>query len=217
MGEKVAMLFLAVGAVVLGALLLSGCAAAPSEEPAAAGHPAASSEASETESDAGKEAEDAPGDAASAGREAEKSDAGASEGAVSSDDRAEDAAQEGGSAVSEQDARVMVVRDGAGHEVSFALNESAAADDLWEQLPLEIAVENYSDDEKIFYPDALDVSDAPRADAVVGTLAYYAPWGDVVMYYRPFGAASGLYELGQAVEGADSIQALGGTLTIERG
>jgi hypothetical protein len=31
------------------------------------------------------------------------------------------------------------------------------------------------------------------ADARTGTLAYYAPWGDVVMFYKEFGTASGLY------------------------
>lgn len=32
----------------------------------------------------------------------------------------------------------------------------------------------------------LDVSDAPEVNGEVGTLAYYAPWGDVVMFYGDF-------------------------------
>ena len=34
----------------------------------------------------------------------------------------------------------------------FELNESEASDSLYKQLPLTIEVENYSDNEKIFYP-----------------------------------------------------------------
>lgn len=48
-----------------------------------------------------------------------------------------------------------------------------------------------------------------------GVLAYYAPWGDVVMFYDSFGTNSSLYELGQAVSGADRIHEMSGTITID--
>lgn len=47
-----------------------------------------------------------------------------------------------------------------------------------------------------------------------GTLAYYEPWADVVMYYAPFGQGSGLYELGRAVSGRENIEKLSGAITI---
>ena len=37
-------------------------------------------------------------------------------------------------------------------KVVFELNDSHAADSLWEQLPLEAEVSNFSSNEKIFYP-----------------------------------------------------------------
>lgn len=105
-----------------------------------------------------------------------------------------------------------------GKEVLFELNDSPAAESLLEQLPLTIKVENYSHDEKIFYPPKkLDVSKTPQARAKAGTLAYYAPWGDVVMFYRDFGSAPGLYQLGQAVLGAEEIESLSGEIRIEQG
>lgn len=113
--------------------------------------------------------------------------------------------------------RMIVVRDEAGHEVSFELNSSRAAYDLLEQLPLETSVENYSTDEKIFYPESLDASGAPLADAKTGSICYFAPWGDVCIFYRDFGSASGLYELGTAVSGADEISNLTGTITVSAG
>ncbi len=104
-----------------------------------------------------------------------------------------------------------------GNTIVFELNDSQAAQDLYEQLPLTIEVENYSTNEKIFYPpQELDVSNAPQADAVEGTLAYYAPWGDVVMFYDDFGSAGGLYELGHAVSGSEYISDMSGTIQIQQ-
>lgn len=105
-----------------------------------------------------------------------------------------------------------------GKTTVFKLNTSTAARELVAQLPLTIAVENYSHNEKIFYPPKkLKTSDTPKADAKAGTLAYYAPWGDVVMFYKDFGSASGLYELGHAVSGGEHIQGMSGTIRIEQG
>lgn len=104
-----------------------------------------------------------------------------------------------------------------GNTIVFKLNNSQAAKDLYAQLPLSISVENYSNNEKIFYPPKkLNTTDTPQADAQVGTLAYYAPWGDVVMFYGSFGSAAGLYELGHAVLGNEFIQGMSGTIRIEK-
>ena len=99
----------------------------------------------------------------------------------------------------------------------FELNNSQAAKDLYAQLPLNIKVENYSDNEKIFYPPKkLNTSDTLLADAKAGTLAYYAPWGDVVMFYKKFGSATGLYELGQAVSGSENLSGMSGSIQVEK-
>jgi hypothetical protein len=100
----------------------------------------------------------------------------------------------------------------------FKLNNSPAANELYAQLPLSITVENYSNNEKIFYPPKkLNTTNTPQADARAGTLAYYAPWGDVVMFYGSFGSAAGLYELGHAISGSEYIQGMSGTIQIEKG
>jgi hypothetical protein len=97
----------------------------------------------------------------------------------------------------------------------FQLNNSTASKSLYGQLPLKLKVKDYSDDEKIFYPPKkLDTSDTPSANGRTGTLAYYAPWGDVVMFYKDFGTASGLYELGQSISGTDNIKHMSGIIEI---
>jgi hypothetical protein len=113
---------------------------------------------------------------------------------------------------------VMRISVKAGGDTTlFELNDSPAAKELYDQLPLSVTVENYGNSEKIFYPPRrLNTSDTPLADARGGTLAYYAPWGDVVMFYGRFGCAAGRYELGRAISGIEHIQAMSGTIQIEK-
>ncbi len=101
--------------------------------------------------------------------------------------------------------------------VVFELNDSNAADNLWTQLPFEVEVENFSNNEKIFYPEnELNTSNTPLAEGGSGTLAYYRPWGNVVMFYGSFNPNSSLYGLGRAVEGEELISSFSGTLRIEK-
>ncbi|MFW9912348.1 MAG: cyclophilin-like fold protein [Candidatus Thorarchaeota archaeon] len=102
-----------------------------------------------------------------------------------------------------------------GNAMVFELNNSQAAKKLYEQLPLTIAIEDYSNNEKIFYPpEKLDTTDMPLANAQSGTLAYYAPWGNVAIFYDSFGSASGLYELGNVISGGEHIRNMSGTINI---
>ena len=105
-----------------------------------------------------------------------------------------------------------------GHTVVYELNDSTAAKELLGQLPLDMKMENYGGIEKIFYPpEKLDTGGTPLARNVqAGTLAYYAPWGDVVLFYDSFGSAAGLFELGRAVSGREHIRDLSGTARIEK-
>jgi len=122
-----------------------------------------------------------------------------------------------GSNASEISTAMQISVTANGKTTVFELNDSPAARDLYAQLPLTLPVEDYNSNEKIFYPpEKLDITDTPRADARAGTLAYYAPWGDVVMFYEKFGSAAGLYDLGLAVSGSDHIRALSGEIRVEK-
>lgn len=108
----------------------------------------------------------------------------------------------------------IAVRAG-GCEIVYELGQSAAAQELCAQLPLTVEVEDFSTNEKIFYPpQKLEGTDAPLAEGGRGVLAYYAPWGDVVLFYGPFGGDSQLYELGRAVSGEGEIETLSGAVTV---
>ena len=103
------------------------------------------------------------------------------------------------------------------YTVTYQLNDSRAAKELYAQLPLTLKVENYSDNEKIFYPPKeLKTSGTPKSKGRKGSLSYYAPWGDVVMFYEAAGSASGLYELGSVISGEEHISKLSGEITVSK-
>ncbi len=98
--------------------------------------------------------------------------------------------------VSDMEQRQISVQFG-GYTAIYELNDGTAAASLYEQLPITVEVEDYSTNEKIFYPDqALDTSGAPLAAAGAGTLAYYEPWGDVVFFYGDYSENPSLFEIG---------------------
>lgn len=113
------------------------------------------------------------------------------------------------------DGRTITVTCGEA-TITYQLNDSSAASALLAQLPLTLEVDDFSDNEKIFYPpEGLDVAGAPLAESgEAGTLAYYEPWGDVVMFYGSFSPSGALYELGRAVGGAGAISGLSGAIEV---
>jgi len=114
-----------------------------------------------------------------------------------------------------QKAMQIKVTDG-GHTVVFQLNDTPQAAILYGLLPLDVPVEDYSDNEKIFYPpEEIDAAGGIEGSGDCGSLALFSPWGDVIMYYGPFEAYPGLFLLGEAVEGSDQICDLTGIIHIE--
>ncbi len=100
------------------------------------------------------------------------------------------------------------------YEIIYELNSSPAASQLYAQLPLTVEVEPFSNNEMTFYPEALSVEDTPLSDGAPGSLSYYAPWGDVVMFYAPCTPNNSLYELGTVVSGEEHIANLSGIITV---
>ena len=106
----------------------------------------------------------------------------------------------------------------AGQIITASLEESDSARDFFAMLPLTLPFEDYAETEKIAYlPGKLTTQTAPEGiDPQVGDIAYYAPWGNLAIYYRDFGYSSGLIRLGRLASGLDTLTAQpSGTLTIE--
>lgn len=89
------------------------------------------------------------------------------------------------------------------------LDDSETARDFGSLLPIEVTLDDYNRTEKVAdLPRRLSTAGAPDgADPVVGDIAYYAPWGNLAIYYRDFAWSRGLVRLGH-LEG--DVSALAG-------
>ena len=92
-----------------------------------------------------------------------------------------------------------------GRIIPATLNDSTAAHDFASLLPLSLTLEDYNSTEKISdLPRRLSTDGAPPGfDPSVGDIAYYAPWGNLAIYYRDFEYSTGLVSLGALASGAD--------------
>ncbi|MEZ4747317.1 MAG: cyclophilin-like fold protein [Calditrichia bacterium] len=77
-------------------------------------------------------------------------------------------------------------------------------------LPLNLALEDYAGTEKISYlTRKLSTVDAPAGfDPSVGDITYYAPWGNLAIFYNGFGFANGLINLGKIVDDIEILNTL---------
>jgi len=85
-------------------------------------------------------------------------------------------------------------------QVLFAtLEDSAAARDLLSLLPMTLDLEDYAATEKIAQlPKKLSTAGAPAGTTPsVGDITYYAPWGNLAIFYKDFGHSAGLVKLGR--------------------
>lgn len=71
-----------------------------------------------------------------------------------------------------------------------------------------MALEDYAGTEKITYlPRKLSTAGAPEGVVpVAGDLAYYAPWGNLAMFYRDFRYSPGLIRLGRITSPLDALR-----------
>ncbi|MFB3162500.1 cyclophilin-like fold protein [Neobacillus sp. 179-J 1A1 HS] len=89
--------------------------------------------------------------------------------------------------------------------------------DFLSQLPLTITLEDYSGTEKISYlSKKLSTEEAPSgSDPSVGDFAYYAPWGNLAIYYKDFGYSNGLILLGKIESGLENLEKMKDNFTVQ--
>ena len=109
--------------------------------------------------------------------------------------------------------------DVEGTPLTATLDDADAARDFASLLPLTLTLEDYASTEKISdLPRKLSTTGAPAGTAAsAGDITYYAPWGNLALFYRSFGYAAGLVRLGQLDAGVDALRRAGPlTAKIER-
>ena len=91
--------------------------------------------------------------------------------------------------------------------LTASLNDSKTSQDFISLLPLTLTLDDYAGTEKVSdLPKKLSVEDAPSGfDPSVGDITYYAPWGNLAIFYKDFGYTSGLIILGRLDKGAEAF------------
>lgn len=95
--------------------------------------------------------------------------------------------------------------------ITATLEDSETAKDFAALLPLDLKLDDYNKTEKISdLPKKLTRKDAPASiDPDIGDITYYAPWGNLAIFYRDFGNSPGLIRLGKIDSGAEAFNTSG--------
>lgn len=105
-----------------------------------------------------------------------------------------------------------------GSTTTATLEDNPSVRDFLAMLPMTLTLDDYNATEKIAYlPRKLSTQGAPAGiEPQVGDITYYAPWGNVALFYQDFGYSSGLIRLGHFDAGVDLLKAQGNLkITIE--
>ena len=97
----------------------------------------------------------------------------------------------------------------SGKKITATLNNSKASRDFISLLPLELPLKDYASNEKIGYlSKRLIVEATPKGGAsLVGDIAYYAPWGNLALFYKDTTTQSeDLFILGKITKGKENLR-----------
>lgn len=100
-------------------------------------------------------------------------------------------------------------------EIFATLRNSATAKDFVSLLPLKLTLNDYGKTEKISdLPKRLTTEGAPSgSDPSIGDIAYYAPWGNLALFYKDFDYSSGLIIMGK-IDSSVEILNVAGPLNV---
>jgi hypothetical protein len=91
--------------------------------------------------------------------------------------------------------------------LTAVLEDNATSRDFVSLLPLTLTLKDYAATEKISdLPRRLSQEGAPAgSDPSIGAITYYAPWGNLAIFYRDSGYANGLIRLGAIESGIEAL------------
>lgn len=99
--------------------------------------------------------------------------------------------------------------------VVVALYDNAASQQLLKQLPLTLELSDFANEEKIAtLPTPLTTQGVQLAKLQKSDFTYYAPWGNLAIFYKGYGQAQGVYALGIIESGKEQLLQLKGNTQI---
>ncbi len=108
-----------------------------------------------------------------------------------------------------ENARIKLTVNG-NEEVFITLDDNQASRDFLEMLPLTLTFEDFNNTEKIAtLPNELSTEGQPSGYIPkTGDFAYYAPWGNISVFYKDFRYSDSLYKLGTIESGTEIFENL---------
>lgn len=107
-----------------------------------------------------------------------------------------------------------------GNEIFVNLDDTQASREFLGMLPLTLTFEDFNSTEKIAtLPNELSTEGLPSGyTPEVGDFSYYAPWGNISIFYKDFIYSNSLYKLGTIESGTEILGNMSGDfeVTIER-
>ena len=94
-----------------------------------------------------------------------------------------------------------------GNEIFVNLEDNQASREFLGMLPLTLTFEDFNSTEKIAtLPDELSTEGLPSGyTPEVGDFSYYAPWGNISVFYKDFRYSNSLYKLGTIESGTEIL------------
>ena len=110
-----------------------------------------------------------------------------------------------GEEVNMEDTRIKLTVNG--NEIFVRLDDNVACRDFLEMLPLTLTFEDFNNTEKIAtLPNELSTEGLPSGyTPEIGDFAYYAPWGNISVFYKDFRYSNSLYKLGTIESGTEIL------------
>lgn len=104
-----------------------------------------------------------------------------------------------------------------GQTMTATLEDNLSARDFASMLPLrDLTIDNYANNEKISYlPRKLtDEGSGPFGNERPGDLCYYAPWGNLALFYAGYRWSHGLIRLGR-IDGSFELLQMRGEFPLQ--
>jgi hypothetical protein len=114
--------------------------------------------------------------------------------------------------ITDQRASTMkICMDLGGTLITATLDDNETSRDFVSLLPLTLTLTDYAATEKISdLPRGLSTQGSPSgSEPSIGDIAYYAPWGNLALFYRDAPFASGLVRLGVIDSNVDALRRTG--------
>ena len=107
--------------------------------------------------------------------------------------------QQGRDPASQEPTNMRIRMTFDGRTMTATLYDNPSARDFYSMLPLDLTIEDFSNNEKIAHlPRKLtEEGSGPFENERSGDLCYYAPWGNLALFYAGYRWSNGLIRLGR--------------------